>query len=281
MSGEILRLGLIGDNIAASRAPELHVRAGRLEGRTVTYERLVPGARGEDFARTFEAARRAGFRGVNVTYPYKEAVVPLLRAADPRVAVLGAANTVLFEPAGPKGFNTDWSGFVAAYRVRFAARRAGRVCLVGAGGIGKAVAFGLLEFAPQALVLHDRDGARAEALARSLRTAAPGLEVTVSGDVAEASRDAEGIVNCTPLGMTGHPGSPVPPHCLDGPGWAFDAVYTPARTQFLKDAARAGRTCLPGTELFFHQGLHAAELFLGAPLVEADLRRALAEEGEV
>ena len=181
---ETVRLGLIGDNIARSQSPRLHELAGRLTGIPVSYERLIPKERGEDFEAVFASAREAGFRGLNITYPYKERVVPLLTVPDPEVAVLGAVNTVVFAPTtGPLGYNTDWSGFIAGYRRAFGDRPPGPVAMVGAGGVGKAVAFGLLSLGLERLTIVERDLPKAEALAEALKTAAPALDVRVTGDV--------------------------------------------------------------------------------------------------
>ena len=272
-----VKLGLIGDNIARSQSPRLHELAGRLSGLPVTYDRLVPRDLGQDFEAVFEDARTAGFRGLNITYPYKERVVKLLRVADPRVAVLGAVNTVVFEADGPKGHNTDWSGFMAGYAHAFGDRKPGAVCMVGAGGVGKAVAFGLLTLGLTDLRLVERDLPKAEALAAALRVAAPGLTVTVTSDVAEGTAGAAGLVNCTPVGMVGYDGTPVPRALMAGAEWAFDAVYTPVDTQFLQDAEAEGLAIMSGYELYFYQGLHAYTIFHGQPIDEAVLRRALQE----
>jgi shikimate dehydrogenase len=275
---ETVRLGLIGDNIARSQSPRLHERAGRLVGIPVSYDRLIPKELGEDFEAVFAAARRNGFRGLNITYPYKERVVPLVTIEDPQVAALGAVNTVRFTEAGPRGFNTDWSGFIAGYRHTFGDTAPGPVCMVGAGGVGKAVAFGLLTLGLDTLTLVERDLPKAEALAAALAAAAPGLTVRVTGNVAEGSAGAAGLINCTPVGMTGYEGTPVPRGLMDGARWAFDAVYTPVETEFLRDAAAAGIAVMSGWELYFYQGLHAVTIFHGRPVDEAVLRRALTEE---
>ena len=278
MTPETVRLGLIGDNIARSQAPLLHELAGRLSGIPVTYQRLVPKDLGQDFETVFEGARAAGFRGLNITYPYKERVVPLLRIPDPRVAALGAVNTVVFGAEGPQGHNTDWSGFIAAYRRLRGDTPPGAVCMVGAGGVGKAVAFGLLALGLRRLTLVERDLPKAEALARALRDASPDLAVTVTGDVAEGAAGAAGLVNCTPVGMVGYDGTPVPRPLMRGATWAFDAVYTPVDTRFLTDAAAEGLQVLSGWELYFYQGLHAFGIFHGRPIDEARLRQALTED---
>ncbi|MDY8108061.1 shikimate dehydrogenase [Fulvimarina sp. 2208YS6-2-32] len=275
VSGEPVRLGLIGDAIAQSRAPSMHERAGALIGLDVRYDRLVPAELGASFEDVVSRARENGYRGLNITYPYKERVVPLVSVEDLRVARLGAVNTVLFEPDGPRGYNTDYSGFLAAYRRGRGKAPAGAVCMVGAGGVGRAVAFGLLELGVTRLRLVDTDRARSRQLAGELRTSAPHVDIDVSIDVADGARGADGLINCTPLGMVGHDGTPIPRGLMTGAAWVFDAVYTPPRTLFLRDAEALGLTIMSGVELFFYQGLHAFSLFHGRDLDEADLRTLL------
>ncbi|MFN3937035.1 MAG: shikimate dehydrogenase family protein [Gemmobacter sp.] len=276
-----LLLGLIGDNIAASRSPLLHVLAGRQNGLAVRYDRLVPAERGLGFEALFDHARTAGYRGINVTYPYKERVVGLVAVPDPLVRAVGAVNTVLFDAEGPTGHNTDHSGFMAAYRGLRGDAGPGRVLMIGTGGVGRAVAFGLVALGAAELRLVDRDAAKARALAADLRAAAPGLAVAVSDSAEAAAEGAQGLVNCTPVGMVGLGGTPLPRAAMDGAEWAFDAVYTPADTRFLTDAAAAGAAVLSGWELFFWQGVHAWALFSGGrPLDRAALRRDLLETAE-
>lgn len=271
---EPIRLGLIGDNIAASRAPRLHVLAGEALGLRVTYDRLVPREMGLPFEEVLAWAEARGFRGVNVTYPYKERVVPLVRVGDARVARLGAINTVRFGRGRPEGHNTDWSGFAAAYRQVRGDAPAGAVCMIGAGGVGRAIGFALAGLGATSLRIADRDAAKARALAAELRAAVPGLDAA-EADAAEASIRADGLVNCTPLGMDGHPGTPLPRAAMAGASWAFDAVYTPPETRFLSDAAAEGLQVIGGEALFLHQGLDAVAIFHGRGVDEAAMRRGL------
>jgi shikimate dehydrogenase len=149
--------------------------------------------------------------------------------------------------------------------------------MVGAGGVGKAVAFGLIEVGLTSLAIVERDLDKAHALAGALRRTAPNLTVEVTDDVHAGTAGAVGLVNCTPVGMDGYPGTPVPRDSIAGAEWAFDAVYTPAETQFLQDSRSLGLKIMGGWELFFFQGLHAFEIFHGRPMDEASLRKALAE----
>ena len=277
MRVEKVRLGLIGDNIAASRAPRLHALAGRMRGVEITYDLLVPAERGAGFDELFKRCAEGDYRGINITHPYKERAAERVAVESPLVRAIGAVNTILFGPSGPRGFNTDHTGFIAAWRSRFEPARPGIVCQVGAGGVGKAVAFGLAELGAEAVRLVDLDRARAEGLAATLREVHPAIGVTVLASLEQATSGAHGIVNCSPVGMVGHDGTPVPRGLMGGAAWAFDAVYTPVDTRFLADAAAAGLDTLSGYELFFEQGADCAEIFLGGRVDRTRLRQALQE----
>jgi shikimate dehydrogenase len=273
-----IKLGLIGDNITRSKSPRLHRTAGILTGMDVTYDRLIPKDLDLTFEETFAQAQDAGFRGINVTYPYKEIAIKMVTVRDPGVAAIGAVNTVVFQADGPQGFNTDYTGFMRAYRSVMGDATPGTVCLIGTGGVGKAVAFGLLDLGAAVIRCIDLDLSKAEALAEALRRVAGTTRIEVATDALQAAKGADGIVNCTPLGMVGIGGTPLPRAAMEGAAWAFDAVYTPVDTQFLTDAAAAGLRIISGYELFFGQGIDAWDIFTGVALDHAALRQAIAEE---
>lgn len=271
-----IQLGLIGDNIAASHSPLLHRLVGQQNRLNVTYTRLVPPGLKQDFVTVFNGCRTGGYRGIHVTYPYKEKVVPMVTVDDPLVRGIGAVNTVIFTADGPKGRNIDYSGFVAAYRLVRRDAPAGAVCMIGTGGVGRAVAFGLVALGASEIRLADRDMAKAETLANDLRAAAPDTIITTHASAEQAAQNATGVINCTPEGMVGYDGTPIPRAALAGAEWAFDAVYTPADTQFLQDATAQGLAVISGYELFIYQGVHAWALFSGnLPLDKSALRAAL------
>jgi shikimate dehydrogenase len=269
-------LGLIGDNIADSRAPMLHQLSGKLAGLDVRYDLLTPSALNLSFDAVFAGAA-AERHGLNITLPYKERVVAKLRIDDPLVRAMGAVNTVLFEAAGPAGFNTDYSGFKAAYVNAMGHTAPGPVCLIGAGGVGKAIAFALAGLGARDIRIIEIDRAKAAALAEALKAAAPDLKISVSDNPADCIPGASGLLNGTPLGMGGYGGTPLGPEWMQGAEWVFDAVYTPRDTTFLQDAAAAGLKTISGYELFFYQGIHAFRHFTGRSVDEAALRQALAD----
>ncbi|MES2666128.1 MAG: saccharopine dehydrogenase NADP-binding domain-containing protein [Pseudomonadota bacterium] len=273
---DTIRLGLIGDNIARSQSPRLHRLAGAQNGRVVSYEPLVPHDMGLDFDSLFARVAQGGYRGINVTYPYKERAAAKVRIDDPLVRAIGAVNTVLFDDGGPHGFNTDHSGFIAAYRRVLGTAAPGPVLMIGAGGVGKAVAFGLVALGLTEIRIADRDLAKAQALAAALVAARPGLTLRCGTDAADLAAGAAGLINCTPVGMVGHDGTPLPRAAMAGAVWAFDAVYTPVDTRFLQDAAAAGLRIISGYELFIGQGVDAWSIFTGLPLDYQRLRDDLA-----
>lgn len=276
-----IRLGLIGDNIAKSQSPRLHRLAGAQNGRRVTYDQLVPAELGKDFDALFADVAAAGYRGVNVTYPYKERAAAKVIVEDPLVRAIGAVNTVVFDDGGPHGFNTDYSGFMAAYRRVRGDAAPGPVLMIGAGGVGKAVAFGLVALGLEDIRIVDRDLPKARALAAALVAARPGLVARTGTEAVALAAGAAGIINCTPVGMVGYDGTPLARTALTQAAWVFDAVYTPVDTQFLRDAAAEGLQVISGYELFFGQGVDAWAIFTNLPLDEARMRQELAEGKDV
>lgn len=271
-----VQLGLIGDKIHTSRSPDLHRLAGRLCGLDVSYDLLIPPARAETFDSVFDHCRAGGYRGINVTFPYKERVLTRLAAPAPDLVALGACNTVVFDPDGPRGANTDCTGFASAFRHRFGGASPGIVAMAGAGGVGKAIAFALVSLGADEIRLCDADRDKAGALAAALALRAEGTRIVIFDGMTEAAEGVDGIVNATPLGMAGVGGNAIPDVALEGAGWAFDAVYTPEWTEFLSRAREACLDILSGYELFLFQGIDAFRIFTGHEVDAEALRRELA-----
>jgi shikimate dehydrogenase len=122
------------------------------------------------------------------------------------------------------------------------------VAIIGTGGVGRAIAFALGQLGAAELYLYDLDRAKAEAVGRAVRSAWPGTAVEIADTVAAAARDADGVVNCTPIGMAGRPGMPMPEAALGGRRWAFDAVYTPEAAFHLFTGTRLDETAIAALE---------------------------------
>ena len=267
-----IKLGLIGDNIAASSSPVLHETAARRAMVDLSYKRLVPADEGLPFDQLFQRCIDTCYRGLNITYPYKEKAMTYVTQCDPIIREIGAVNTVCFEGDQVAGYNTDYTGFMAGYQTAFKSEPTGKTALIGCGGVGRAMAFALLTFKAPSIHLFDRDVTKAEALKADLERNTDATEIIVFDTPEEAAKDCEGILNATPVGMVGYDGCPVDLTAAPRARWVFDAVYTPLATEFLKQAKSLGLSIMTGWELFFWQGAQAFSIFTGAALNRTHLR---------
>jgi len=261
---ERVLLGLIGAGIQASRSPELHEAAGAALGRKLFYHLLdaqTLGFPAGDLPRVLDAVRWAGFIGVNVTHPFKEAVLPLLDEIDPTAARIGAVNTVTCHERRLCGHNTDMAGFELAWRESLA-RAPGTVLLLGAGGAGRAIGHALADLGASRVLVHDPVPGRGAAVAQALAAHVP-AEACSADALPGAVAGADGIVNASPVGMHGHPGLPLPAVWLRPGTWLADAVYTPVDTPLIVAARQAGLMVMTGDLLCIHQAAAAVRLFLG------------------
>ncbi|RZN11915.1 shikimate dehydrogenase [Bradyrhizobium genosp. SA-3] len=261
-----LLTGLIGAPIAHSASPAMHERAAEALGLRGHYQLIeVAGADAAGLSLMLEGVRRLGFAGVNVTYPYKEAVVPLLDALAPGAAAMGAVNTVVVRDGRLTGHNTDTTGFARAV-APLLAPSANAVAVIGAGGVGKAIAFALASLDVTDIRIFDSEPARAEKLA-SLLARRGGARM--AGSVEDALDGATGLVNGTPVGMLPNRDTPVPAVLLRADLWVADAVYSPLITPLLAAAREKGARIMTGRELAIYQAADAFELFTGlAPSTE-------------
>ncbi|WP_186417947.1 shikimate dehydrogenase [Bosea sp. CS1GBMeth4] len=260
-------LGLIGSPISHSATPAAQEAAARAAGIEAHYHLIeVAGAGRDDLAAMLDGVRRLGFSGINVTYPYKEAVVPLLDGLSEQAAAMGAVNTIVVDDGRLTGHNTDASGFATAYR-RLGRQDGDRpVAIIGAGGVGKAIAFALAGCGVRRLAIHDVDRSRAEALAALIGARA---RVAIAATAEAAADGAAGIVNGTPVGMLPNRDMPVRAEAIRASQWVADAVYHPLWTPLLKAAQKAGATVMTGRELAIHQAVDAFRLFTGREASEA------------
>ncbi|MFT4117984.1 shikimate dehydrogenase [Bradyrhizobium sp.] len=254
-----LLTGLIGAPIAHSASPAMHESAAAALGLRGHYQLIeVAGADADALRLMLEGVRRLGFAGVNVTYPYKEAVVPLLDELAPGAAAMGAVNTVVVRDDRLIGHNTDTTGFARAV-APLLAPSGNAVAVIGAGGVGKAIAFALANLKVADIRIFDSEPARAERLAGLLTVA--GARVTASAE--DALDRATGLVNGTPVGMLPNRGMPVPAALLHDKLWVADAVYSPLITPMLAAAEAEGARIMTGRELAIYQAADAFELFTG------------------
>jgi shikimate dehydrogenase len=261
LTGQNFLTGLIGAPIAHSAAPAMHEQAARALGIRCHYHLIeVAGAGREELRALLDSVRRLGFAGVNVTFPYKEAVVDLLDELSPVARAIGAVNTVVVRDHRLVGHNTDTTGFARAARPLVDGSGEGAVALIGAGGVGRAIGFALANLDVAEIRIFDADRTKAEKLARLLR---PRRGALVMNNVEDAVCGAVGVVNATPGGMLPSGDTPVPDALLHDGLWVADAVYFPLLTPLLKAARARGARIMTGRELAIYQAADAFELFTG------------------
>ncbi|MEP4769594.1 MAG: shikimate dehydrogenase [Roseibium sp.] len=260
-------LGLVGRGITQSRTPKMHMAEARAQNLRCDYQILdvdefpLKDQSLNDILRT---AEKAGYDGLNVTYPYKVAVLSLLNELSPEASAIGSVNTVLFRDGRRIGHNTDYWGFAESFRVNMTGANVENVLLIGAGGAGGAVAHALADCGVQHLKIHDVDFARAEQLAALICANRPDVLVEAISSLDQKSADTlSGVVNASPVGMTKLPGSPFPKDLLRSDIWVADIVYFPLETELLSNARRLGCRVLPGSGMAVFQAVKAFELFTG------------------
>jgi shikimate dehydrogenase len=259
-AGKRFLTGLIGAPIAHSASPAMHEAAAAALGLHCHYQLIeVAGAGREALRELLDGVRRLGFAGVNVTYPYKEAVAGLLDQLAPEAAAMGAVNAIVVRDGVLVGHNTDTTGFGRAAADLVAASKRGAVAVIGAGGVGKAIAFALQNLGVSEIRVFDADRARAAQLAALLRAQG----VVVADSVEHALRGVAGLVNATPVGMLPNRDTPVPAALLHDGLWVADAVYSPLWTPLLIAAKARGARVMTGRALAIDQAADAFKLFTG------------------
>jgi shikimate dehydrogenase len=253
--------GLIGAPIAHSASPAMHEWAAEALGVRCFYQLIeVAGAAREQLRALLAGVKQLGFAGVNITFPYKEAVIELLDELSPGAAAIGAVNTVVVRDQRLIGHNTDTSGFARAVKKLVADSGHGAVAVIGAGGVGKAIGFALADLRVSELRIFDTDRAKAEHLAGLLK----GHQgIRIADSIEDALRGAVGLVNGTPVGMLPSRGTPVPEALLHRGLWVADAVYSPLWTPLLTLAKAKGAEVMTGRDLAIYQAADAFELFTG------------------
>jgi shikimate dehydrogenase len=273
------RVGLIGRGIQESKSPAMHRAEAAAQGFELTYELLDLDQRGlenDALAQLLEEAESRGFAGLNITYPCKQAVIPLLDKLSEEAQTIGAVNTVQFNGERRIGYNTDAWGFEESFRRGMPGAALDSVLQIGGGGAGAATAFALLRLGVRRLTLVDVAAERAVSLAATLQEHFEVCEVRAGGDLEQALRNADGVLNATPVGMAKHPGSVVPASLLRPGLWIADIVYFPLQTQLLREAQAAGCRTLDGSGMAIFQAARAFEIFTGRVADSERMRRQFA-----
>jgi shikimate dehydrogenase len=272
--------GLIGAGIQGSLSPALQEEEARHHGIRLHYQLIDLGAssRGADaLPAVIEAARIMRFDGLNITYPCKQSVIPLLDELAEEAEAIGAVNTVVRRGDRLVGHNTDGAGWSWGFRRALPAADLSRVVLIGAGGAGSACADAVLRLGATQLVIVDKDVLRAMALAARLNEHFDDGRASASADLRAALHRASGVIHATPTGTPNTPGLPLPAELLRHTMWVSDIVHVPLETALLKAAQRIGCETVDGGHMNVGQALRSFKLFTGrepdAARMDAHFRR--------
>lgn len=261
-------VGLIGGSIGRSLSPLLHQREADRQGIRLIYTLIDSheiALTASDLPELLRWAVRLGYRGLNVTHPFKQEIVRNLDELSSEARAVGAVNTVVFNDGVSVGYNTDWSGFRRGFERSFSDAPRQHVVQLGAGGAGSAVAHAMLTLGAKHMTIVDVDTRRAAQLVDTLQGefGADRVSLDTSGDLSRVLASAQGLINATPVGMEHYPGSPVPPEDLRPDMWVADIVYRPTETELLRSARAIGARTLDGGGMNLFQAIAAFEYFTG------------------
>ncbi len=270
--------GVIADPVGHSLSPLIHNKAFREMKLNKVYIPLRVAR--EALAQFVQDAPEMGIKGLSVTIPHKESMIAQLTQADGAVRGIGATNTVVFEGDQRLGYNTDYRAAMSSLEAALGAKAEGdnplkgkTALVLGAGGVAKAIAYGLLRREVH-VVLTDGVAAKAKELAERFecRAADWAQRHTVPADI---------LINCTPVGM--HPNvdqTPFERRHMKPSMLVFDAVYNPENTLLVKEARAQKCRVVTGVDMFVRQAALQFKLFTGregpADLMRDVIRRAIA-----
>lgn len=284
LSGKTSLLGLLGWPVSHSKSPAMQTAAAQAAGLDYLYVPLPvhPDAVGD----AVRGLPSLGFKGVNVTVPHKQAVIPFLDELDPAAEALGAVNTIVVSQSEAeyaprlKGFNTDGIGFLTDLQ-SYGVGVEDRSCFViGGGGSARAVAYTLAMNGAK-VHLFTRRPEQMQAVVKQLTPHVPdlsliGQSLSALPDFASTHPDAI-IVNTTPVGMSPNVDRSVWQDEWSFPtqGFVYDLVYNPSETRLMTQARAAGLAAANGLGMLLYQGAEAFYLWTGVRPNVAVMREAL------
>lgn len=268
--------GIFGFPVKHTFSPAMQNTAFRALGIDACY--LPFAVRPEALGDAVRSVRDLGLRGLNITVPHKERVIPHLDALSEEARLIGAVNTIEVREGGKLvGHNTDGRGFLRSLRddARFNPRGK-RFLFIGSGGAARAVGFSLSLAGAAWIRFFDLDRKKANTLADDIRNRTG----TDAGSIDEeylpaTAREADALINATPMGLSRTDPLPFSPRHIRKNHLVCDLVYNPPETRLLKAARSAGARRLPGLGMLLFQGVIAFEIWTGRRAPVEKMRNAL------
>ncbi|MBU0676363.1 MAG: shikimate dehydrogenase [Proteobacteria bacterium] len=265
INGETELYGIMGKPVTHSLSPAMHNHAFTVLGLNKVYLPFEV----DDVEAALNGFRALGVRGVSVTIPYKQSIIPFLDSIDPVAEKIGAVNTLVLRDHKIYGLNTDWIGANQALEEK-TPLEGSTILLLGAGGSARAIGFGLKD-AGATIILASRTPATGKALAKNL--GCTWLPLDQAGTV-----NSDALINATSVGMNSDE-SPMAAEALAGIPVVMDIVYSPLSTRLLQDALQQGCQTINGLSMLLYQGAAQFKLWTGLdaplPIMEKVLRAQL------
>ncbi len=280
-SASTLHFDVIGDPIGHSKSPLMHNAAFRALGIDADYTAVHVTREGLP---AFLESARTTLSGFNITVPHKNAVIPFLDGITPRAALAGSVNTVSVRDGKLFGDTTDATGLERAVQEVFGLRLKGaNVCILGCGGVVRALAFHLADASCARLCILNRTAEKAALLTDEILKHAPVFDCRFAAldDLPSVKKALDGtglVIQCTSLGLRDGDGSPIDPDLIPSSACLFDTIYR--ETDILVRCRKRGLRVSGGLPMLVHQGAESFRIWTGreAPV---DVMRAAAEGGQV
>jgi shikimate dehydrogenase len=281
ITGRTAVYGILGWPVEHSASPRMQNAAFAEGGLDAVYVPFAvdPAA----LATAVQGLRALGVRGVNVTLPHKEAILPLLDEVDPDAHAIGAVNTVIRDGDRLMGLNTDGAGLVRSLEEAGVEVRGARVTVLGAGGAARAAVVGLARVGAGSLRVAARRPDRAKAMVDAIGSVPGHARITpcpMDAELGDHFAHTDLLVQATSATLGAGPAAEelaaaLPMDALPSGAAVVDLVYDPLETTVLRAARARGLRAVDGLGMLLHQGALAFEHWTGQPAPLAAMRAAL------
>ncbi len=259
--------GIFGHPVSHSLSPVMHNSAFNALGLDCVYVAfdILP----EKIGEAAEALRIFGVKGINITIPHKQSIIPFLDEIAPDAKLTGAVNTVKNEDGRLSGFNTDVGGFLRAIEEDLGFKPGGsNVFLLGAGGAARAIMSAFCMNNARSIIIANRTYGKAEALGsefashfKEIKIEPVSLEETDT--IKTLLEETDIVVNSTSAGMEGAGTLELPLKSLKKTAVVYDIVYKPAETPLVLEALKKGHRASGGLSMLLYQGAESFKIWTG------------------
>ena len=278
INGKARTCGIFGNPVEHTMSPVIHNTLSQIMGINMAY---VPfHVKDGQLEAAVKGAYGLNILGMNVTVPYKSDVVAQLAEIDPLAEKIGAVNTLVRTEGGYKGYNTDMTGLLRAMKSDGINIEGEEVIILGAGGVGRAVAFLCAANGTDKVYLLNRSVEKADSVAAEVNKAlaTEHVEPMALSDYQKLLRGAENryvVIQCTSVGLSPNVNDVV---IADGDFYhyirfGYDLIYSPRETQFMKYVTDNGGMAFNGLKMLLYQALDAFELWNGCKVSDENAQQ--------